>query len=341
MSSIESHLCGICQEHYNDSNRAPRVVCSEIHNICSECLEGLLKKSGKKFICPFDRLEEDKKPLSQYPINRGLLQITQDLLKTSSRKTCSSCPAEAIRLCLECNKIQCSECLWEHHEGHKQLKLVDVYKMLIEKKSKLFEEVDKLEASTSGQEGVKRCVEVKEKELKEKAIAIFEDYQRVLNNKKEAVINEIKKRLAERSREFLSKRPQKNKKSNGEVLKWINETKSITHSEDNKVMDNNRILCELYKQEKLLEELDLRKLEANEPKEDLLFNKALNKISLECNELFLENFKKNNLVKFEHNKIDVEEVKYDVSSSEGSAKKSTNDKSINSSFKDSESELSK
>lgn len=87
----------------------------------------------------------------------------------------------------------------------------------------------------------------------------------------------------------------------------------------------------------------MSKLEVNEPKEEILFNKVLNKISLECNELFLENFKRTNLVKFDQNfTLDFEEFKSDLSSSSGrSAKKSTNDnKSMDISFKDSESEIS-
>jgi len=325
-STPESHQCGVCHEQYNDTNRVPRVVCKEIHNLCSECLQELLNQPGKKFACPFDRIESPKKSLNGYGVNRALLesiQSTLDILTSAPAKVCFHCSEEPNRLCLECDKVVCTECALDHHDGHKKHKLSDVPKLLADKMAELDKMRAELEGSTSGKEQGSKVLKAKEEELMQKADDIFLNYKMVIEEQRKALNNELKKVLGQVHKEYSKD----NSSKDPEVLQWISKTANLI-SDVRRVRNPNSLLCSLHKQEKDFQKLDKGKVDASVDDEDAMLKRVLNQVSLQFNYQVLENFKRQNpvAVRLEINQNSVyhqeEEVKAENNTSFSVSRKS-------------------
>jgi len=331
VSAYEGPICGVCHETYNSSDRIPRVVCSEIHNLCSKCLQDLLNKAVKKLVCPFCQSKKPKKSLEQYGVNRSLLEsieLTKNLfMKTSSKKCCHCSDKEATRICLDCEMIACTECVLDNHDEHKKIKLTEVSQQITDKKISLSQQLTQIEKRTSGTEGTAKACKIKEKELMEEAHLMFEDMKTRLDKQKDALKKEINQKIIEIIN-HCTERAAEN--GDSDVSQWVKNAKNLTN--DN-ITDSNRLICSLYKMEKSYSGLDAIKVGVNNNQEEIL-NGALNQLSLEFNTAFLENFQKQNLIKIQLNKLNLcknrfdedEEVKLDSNSSSKAKKKSTSEK---------------
>ncbi|XP_067656382.1 uncharacterized protein [Haliotis asinina] len=111
--------CPVCVEHFNQTDRRPRLLHSCLHAFCTQCLQQLLDKEGKgQITCPLCRQVQNVHGQADTLEIDGLrdklvefLQIKQD-----KKAHCSECPErnEAISRCQECHSNLCKECDFVH-----------------------------------------------------------------------------------------------------------------------------------------------------------------------------------------------------------------------------------
>ncbi|XP_067657095.1 uncharacterized protein [Haliotis asinina] len=100
--------CPVCVEHFNQTDRRPRLLHSCLHAFCTQCLQQLLDKEGKgQITCPLCRQVQNVHGQADTLEIDGLrdklvefLQIKQD-----KKAHCSECPErnEAVSRCQECH----------------------------------------------------------------------------------------------------------------------------------------------------------------------------------------------------------------------------------------------
>ena len=67
-------ICTICNSDYNIKEKLPRLLPCCGHTFCSQCLEKIIKKKKKKFLCPLDQIEMelDDNGIKNFPLNFAL-----------------------------------------------------------------------------------------------------------------------------------------------------------------------------------------------------------------------------------------------------------------------------
>ena len=111
--------CPVCIEHFNQTDRRPRLLRSCLHAFCTQCLDQLLQKEGKgQITCPICRHVEKVKgsadSLPADPLRSKLVDYVQ--MKKEKKVKCTDCPDEneAESRCQECSQFLCKECTYVH-----------------------------------------------------------------------------------------------------------------------------------------------------------------------------------------------------------------------------------
>ena len=110
--------CPVCIEHFNQTDRRPRLLNSCLHAFCTQCLDQLLEKEGKgQVTCPIcrqvERVRRKADSLPPDPMRSKLVDYVQ--LKRRKRILCSECEEhEAISRCQECQCYLCKDCDYVH-----------------------------------------------------------------------------------------------------------------------------------------------------------------------------------------------------------------------------------
>ncbi|XP_067851481.1 tripartite motif-containing protein 59 [Heptranchias perlo] len=204
MDNFEEDLtCSVCYSIFED----PRVLpCS--HTFCRTCLENIIHESGNVSIwrplriplkCPTCRSLVDLPPvgISSLPINFSLMGIIEKYQNEEHPKT-PTCPEHCRQplnmFCLSDRKLVCGYCLTVgQHQGHPIDDLQNAYIKEKETSSKLVEQLtDKRWAEVSifiGQlEHQKTQAEQIIEQDKETVVQYFEDLQKTMETKKQALL---------------------------------------------------------------------------------------------------------------------------------------------------------
>ncbi|XP_046365191.2 tripartite motif-containing protein 45-like [Haliotis rufescens] len=111
--------CPVCVEHFNQTDRRPRLLHSCFHAFCTQCLQQLLTKEGKgQITCPLCR-QVHKVPgkadiLPVDPVRAKLVDFVQ--IKNERKVPCTDCPegSTAESKCQECSVYLCKDCTYVH-----------------------------------------------------------------------------------------------------------------------------------------------------------------------------------------------------------------------------------
>ncbi|XP_048249660.1 uncharacterized protein LOC124119043 [Haliotis rufescens] len=134
--------CPVCGEHFNQTDRRPRLLHSCFHAFCTQCLQQLLKKEGRgKITCPLCRTVEkvtgNAETLEVDSLRDKLVEFLQ--IKHDKKVLCSECleKTAAVSRCEECQSYLCKECDFVHRRhrvsrDHSILSLNDVLKQPIQ-----------------------------------------------------------------------------------------------------------------------------------------------------------------------------------------------------------------
>ncbi|XP_046558143.1 E3 ubiquitin-protein ligase TRIM56-like [Haliotis rubra] len=111
--------CPVCVEHFNQTDRRPRLLHSCLHAFCTQCLQQLLDKEGKgQITCPLCRqvhkIPGEPGTLPVDPVRAKLVDFVQ--IKNEGKAPCTDCPAgsPAESRCQECSVYLCKECAYVH-----------------------------------------------------------------------------------------------------------------------------------------------------------------------------------------------------------------------------------
>ncbi|XP_071089553.1 E3 ubiquitin-protein ligase TRIM45-like [Haliotis cracherodii] len=111
--------CPVCVEHFNQTDRRPRLLHSCLHAFCTQCLQQLLTKEGNgQITCPLCRQvhkvpgKADTLPVD--PVRAKLVDFVQ--IKNEGKVQCTDCPegSTAESKCQECSVYLCKECTYVH-----------------------------------------------------------------------------------------------------------------------------------------------------------------------------------------------------------------------------------
>ncbi|XP_067657167.1 tripartite motif-containing protein 42-like [Haliotis asinina] len=111
--------CPVCLEHFNESERCPRILHSCLHAVCTQCLQQLLDTEGKGQInCPLCRkVQKIPGNAKSVPID-GVRYKLVECVETlhGGIELCKDCPDRkpAESSCKECSLNLCSECTSVH-----------------------------------------------------------------------------------------------------------------------------------------------------------------------------------------------------------------------------------
>ncbi|XP_067657097.1 E3 ubiquitin-protein ligase TRIM33-like [Haliotis asinina] len=130
--------CPVCVEHFNQTDRRPRLLHTCLHAFCTQCLQQLLAKEGKgQITCPLcrnvQRVTGTVNTLEVDSLRDKLVEFLQ--IKQDNKVLCSECPemTTAVSRCQECQSYLCEECDFVHRRhrvsrDHSILSLEDVLK---------------------------------------------------------------------------------------------------------------------------------------------------------------------------------------------------------------------
>ncbi|XP_046569929.1 uncharacterized protein LOC124278256 [Haliotis rubra] len=111
--------CPVCVEHFNQTDRCPRLLHSCLHAFCTQCLQQLLVKERKgQITCPLcrqvQRVHGNADTLQVDGLRDKLVEFLQ--IKQDKKAQCSECPErnEAVSRCQECHSYLCKECDFVH-----------------------------------------------------------------------------------------------------------------------------------------------------------------------------------------------------------------------------------
>ncbi|XP_067657662.1 E3 ubiquitin-protein ligase TRIM56-like isoform X2 [Haliotis asinina] len=111
--------CPVCVEHFNQTDRRPRLLHSCLHAFCTQCLQQLLAKEGKgQITCPLCRqvhkIPGNPDTLPVDPVRAKLVDFVQ--IKKEGKAPCTDCPegSTAESRCQECSVYLCKECAYVH-----------------------------------------------------------------------------------------------------------------------------------------------------------------------------------------------------------------------------------
>ncbi|XP_071089423.1 E3 ubiquitin-protein ligase TRIM45-like isoform X2 [Haliotis cracherodii] len=111
--------CPVCVEHFNQTDRRPRLLHSCLHAFCTQCLQQLLTKEGNgQITCPLCRQvhkvpgKADTLPVD--PVRVKLVDFVQ--IKNERKVPCTDCPegSTAESKCQECSVYLCKDCTYVH-----------------------------------------------------------------------------------------------------------------------------------------------------------------------------------------------------------------------------------
>ncbi|XP_046361108.1 uncharacterized protein LOC124138484 isoform X1 [Haliotis rufescens] len=128
--------CPVCVEHFNQTDRRPRLLHSCLHAFCTLCLQQLLTREGNgQITCPLCR-QVHKVPgtadtLPVDPVRAKLVDFVQ--IKNEGNVPCTDCPegSTSESRCQECSVYLCKDCTYVHKRhrlthDHPIISLVDV-----------------------------------------------------------------------------------------------------------------------------------------------------------------------------------------------------------------------
>ncbi|XP_071082627.1 uncharacterized protein [Haliotis cracherodii] len=111
--------CPVCVEHFNQTDRCPRLLHSCLHAFCTLCLQQLLTKEGKgQITCPLCRRvhkvpgKADTLPVDA--VRAKLVDFVQ--IRNEGKVPCTDCPegSTAESRCPECSLYLCKDCTHVH-----------------------------------------------------------------------------------------------------------------------------------------------------------------------------------------------------------------------------------
>ncbi|XP_071089100.1 E3 ubiquitin-protein ligase TRIM33-like [Haliotis cracherodii] len=111
--------CPVCVEHFNQTDRRPRLLHSCLHAFCTQCLQQLLNKEGRGAVtCPLCRkvqkVHGNADTLEVDGLRDKLVEFLQ--IKQNKKVLCSECLErnEAVSRCQDCQSYLCKECDFVH-----------------------------------------------------------------------------------------------------------------------------------------------------------------------------------------------------------------------------------
>ncbi|XP_071090635.1 E3 ubiquitin-protein ligase TRIM45-like [Haliotis cracherodii] len=126
--------CPVCVEHFNQTDRRPRLLHSCLHAFCTQCLQQLLDKEGNgEITCPLCRRIEKVSGTAQMmaidPVRDQLVEYLH--IQKKKQVLCKDCPDgnNARSRCFGCGENLCLDCENAHRRnrstrGH-EIKLLD------------------------------------------------------------------------------------------------------------------------------------------------------------------------------------------------------------------------
>ncbi|XP_046354893.1 uncharacterized protein LOC124134215 isoform X2 [Haliotis rufescens] len=111
--------CPVCVEHFNQTDRCPRLLHSCLHAFCTLCLQQLLTKEGKgQITCPLCRrvhkVPGKAETLPVDAVRAKLVDFVQ--IRNEGKVPCTDCPegSTAESRCPECSLYLCKDCTHVH-----------------------------------------------------------------------------------------------------------------------------------------------------------------------------------------------------------------------------------
>ena len=186
MDSLQESLaCQVCFEDFSeDGDHVPRLLpCS--HTLCESCIGQLIQNNRAK--CPTCNMQHQARRATDFPQNRYTLTMMRRLPERAEIRRCQlHQDEEETVFCreAECQKPICTECLSEHHFGHKVVSLKTEAKDIL---NKILENIKNAE-----------------KKLNEK-IKYVEDTRTVVEGKNQASIEQLRKEKQKTLNDFDKK----------------------------------------------------------------------------------------------------------------------------------------
>ncbi|XP_046335855.2 E3 ubiquitin-protein ligase TRIM56-like, partial [Haliotis rufescens] len=114
--------CPVCVEHFNQTDRRPRLLHSCLHAFCTQCLQQLLDKEGNgEITCPLCRRIEKVSGTAQMiaidPVRDQLVEYLH--IQKKKQVLCKDCPDgnHARSRCFECGGNLCLDCENAHRRN--------------------------------------------------------------------------------------------------------------------------------------------------------------------------------------------------------------------------------
>ncbi|XP_046548740.1 E3 ubiquitin-protein ligase TRIM33-like isoform X1 [Haliotis rubra] len=111
--------CPVCVEHFNQTDRRPRLLITCLHAFCTQCLQQLLAQEGKgQITCPLCRqVHNVPGKADSLPLDLVRVKLTDFVqMKNEGNVPCTDCPDgnTAKSRCQECSVYLCKQCTYVH-----------------------------------------------------------------------------------------------------------------------------------------------------------------------------------------------------------------------------------
>jgi len=190
---IKEPSCQICFNKYDSDTHCPRILPHCGHTLCTMCLLHLFDSPNRQLICPFDKKKYaiPKCDLIHFPKNFSLLQIIEDKL-SEIVDCCQEHKKKFDCVCLDCRETICPGCAAANHIGHKVESKQQVILQINSKVDRMDELIGLVDNHPNKVfKKVESLLEARENNLKRSVEAKFAEYQNLLLNKKQEVLNAI------------------------------------------------------------------------------------------------------------------------------------------------------
>jgi len=176
-------VCPVCYDEFDSKKKAPRIIPTCGHTVCTYCLDKILGSYTKK--CPLDKqwLPNDKYYVNNYPVNYILSQALENKLEV---RICEVHKEPLQMACFTDNCMVCEDCVWQgDHKDHQVKTIKKVRKDLLAKNNAVEERITHVDEIFS--------------KLKEKMTQSKQAFESDIKKK----FAEVNKLLAEKEKAYL------------------------------------------------------------------------------------------------------------------------------------------
>ncbi len=191
---IKEPSCQICFNKYDSDLHCPRILPSCGHTICTTCIQNILDTiPSKQITCPFDKKKctFQRPDKESFPKNFSLLQLIEDKVV----ETPDCCPIHKKKLdhvCITDKLVLCQECASTNHTGHRIQNKQQLLTEINAKVSKIEEYISLIETHPNKNfKRIESILEAREQTLKRGVDVKFSEYQSLILNKKQEILNEL------------------------------------------------------------------------------------------------------------------------------------------------------